>query len=194
MKKDYLQNSSFGSRVDIIFCEETKTLEFKGSGGILPENFKEKDIIKYVKKVVINGDICEIGAFTFEGYDNLEEVACFAPIEKIGHKAFYNCKKLKSFKTTSSLWFIGKRAFCGCEGLQIFKSEEISCYDGNSFYIQEPDDIFIGYHAFESCRNISEFNLIGRLKRKCGEDIEYFKDIIECSFSGNVKKVFSNLF
>lgn len=149
--------------------EDGKTIHFVYGDGILgidgegkiDEKLKTlyKNHEKDVKKVIIAGDVTEIGYGAFTGCTNLEEVVFEAPVTKIGGYAFAGCKQIKtldlpdSLETISSYAFmdmgletliipknvseIGNSPFALCESLVNLGVEE-----GNSYWISKGNGLY----------------------------------------------------
>ena len=78
---------------------------------------KKADTVNIPATVVINGElylVTEIKSGCFKGFKNLKSVIIGPNVKKIGSKAFYGCKKLKTVTIRSAkLSKIGSKAFKG---------------------------------------------------------------------------------
>ena len=81
---------------------------------ILPDAFARSAITR----VVFEGDISEIGAYTFDGCAQLEEIVLPEGVFTIGDYAFRDCSALKKIYIPSSVTSIGEGAFDGCTLLE----------------------------------------------------------------------------
>ena len=99
---------------------------------------------KYLKNIVFQSDIVEIGERAFE-YCGLETITLPSPVTHIGHRAFMGCKDLKTVLLSESLREIDEYAFWECTAL-----EEISI----------PESVLtIGKNAFEDCSSLKRIHI-----------------------------------
>ena len=124
--------------------DEAGTLTISGTGemynynGYLnnyaPWNDKRQD----VKKVVVKGDVTNIGDWAFWGFGNLASVSLPDSVTRIGSYAF--CSGLSQIVLPKNLTTIESRAFEGCSNLK---------------KIILPDSVTsIGKHAFSDCSSL----------------------------------------
>ncbi len=122
----------------------------------------------YIKKVVIEDGIYEIGYNAFGGYFALEEVVLPETVESIGAQVFYNCHNLKTINIPDTLNYIGGLCFWGCSSLtEIYIPETVYQIRDYTFYdcrnLQEliiPDNVRrIGAYALEGCVGLRKVTL-----------------------------------
>ena len=75
-----------------------------------PDNPTDTDPMMMVKRLEIDGNIAELGAY-FANFKNLEEVVMKAPVTKL-YRTFKGCEKLKEINL-SKLEYIGNESFMG---------------------------------------------------------------------------------
>ena len=84
-----------------------------------------------LKKVIIGGNITEIGDYSFYACNNLEEVEIDSPLQRIG-LANFAMSKIKTFEIPNTVTDIGDIAFESCSELDIFLPETITNFGGSS--------------------------------------------------------------
>ena len=100
--------------------------------------------VEYPESVTIIDEGC------FNGCTSLSNFTLNNCIERIGDKAFYNCRSLSSssfFDNCTDLVFIGNSAFSGCTGLTKITLNK---------------DISVGAGAFENCTGITQATFNGK--------------------------------
>lgn len=103
-----------------------------------------------IERIVITGNVKNIGAYAFYGCVNLKEIILPDSVEVIGEGAFMGCDSLEKIKLPSSLKEIGDSAFSRC-GLK---------------YVDIPDSVNrIGAKAFEICTRLTAVDLPLSLKK-----------------------------
>ena len=124
----------------------------------------------YVEKISLPGSLEKIGfnAFSVCG-NNADEltVTMKEGLKEIGGQAFGTCKNLKEIIIPFSVEKIGSHVFYGCENLEraIIKGrikliDMLGFYSCSSLsYIEIPDSITIGWHAFEKCTIFNEMRI-----------------------------------
>lgn len=104
----------------------------------------------YVKKVVIEEGITEIGAYTFCDHSALKEISYPKGITKIGESSFEQCSSLESITIPDGVVSVGNYAFRGCA-----IPEEITI----------PDSVTdIGRECFKNCKNLCSVKLPGNIE------------------------------
>ncbi len=111
--------------------------------------YQYKDKIKHV---TIGSDVTKIGAYAFEGFENITDVTIPNSVISIGDYAFYNCTSLTKVKMSEDLEEIGSYAFTGCTELK-----KIPGYTEEADF--EPTIRYIGDGAFKSCKSIEAMRL-----------------------------------
>jgi hypothetical protein len=122
---------------------------------------------KEIVDLVIPKEIKEVKDYTFDGCD-IETVTFHDAIERIGSRAFNNCKNLKSVELPLSIKTIGTYAFYGCINLCNINIpplvDEISDYTFSNcsglISINFSSNIkIIGMNAFEKCSSLNKIDL-----------------------------------
>lgn len=111
--------------------------------------YQYKDKIKHV---TIGSDVTKIGAYAFEGFENITDVTMSDSVISIGDYAFYNCSSLTKLKISEDLEEIGNYAFTGCTELK-----KIPGYTEEADF--EPTIRYIGEGAFKSCKSLEAMKL-----------------------------------
>ena len=110
--------------------------------------------------------VIEIGDSAFEGNESLVSLTMPSTVQKIGNRAFADCKNLETVNISGGLTEIGEEAFYNCENLNIFTL---------------PANLqMIGRRAFGGCKALSYLNdLTGYYPLKVGtgafDDTEWYQ-------------------
>lgn len=108
---------------------------------LIKNNIAVPDIRPSITAIEIGDGITEIGAHTFEAYQNVTSIVTPDSVTKIGEKAFNYCTGATSITLGSGLKEIGKTAFSDCDALTT---------------ISFPDKLeTIGESAFSGCDKLS---------------------------------------
>lgn len=108
---------------------------------LIKNNIAVPDIRPSITAIEIGDGITEIGAHTFEAYQNVTSIVIPDSVTKIGEKAFNYCTGATSITLGSGLKEIGKTAFSDCDALTT---------------ISFPDKLeTIGESAFSGCDKLS---------------------------------------
>lgn len=110
--------------------------------------------------------VIEIGDSAFEGNESIVSLTMPSTVQKIGNRAFADCKILETVNISGGLTEIGEEAFYNCENLNIFTL---------------PANLqMIGRRAFGGCKALSYLNdLTGYYPLKVGtgafDDTEWYQ-------------------
>lgn len=128
------------------------------------ESLKDND------NIIISG-VKEIGANTFCGFKNVENIIIEEGVKIIGNYAFTGCENLKRVTLPNSLEYIGDSAFERCESLEsiIITPPELNrnkdAFGASNSIVNLPSKIkFIGKKAFQGCEKITKVILPEKLK------------------------------
>ncbi|MGN1399668.1 MAG: leucine-rich repeat domain-containing protein, partial [Erysipelotrichaceae bacterium] len=125
---------------------ETGELIISGYGDMynmeIPQWWESRD---YIKKIIINDGVTNIGFFAFADCSQLSEVIIGNSVETIGAFAFSECVSLKSIVIPDSVKSIDSMAFYGCTSLEsIAMSSNIEHLGRDSFkntgYCNNPEN------------------------------------------------------
>lgn len=151
---------------NVVWSYSNHTLEISGNGSM--DNFPSaingntapwKKMKDSIYKVVITGDIKNIGDNSFKDCGNLKTVELNSKIEKIGLNCFMRCTGLETITLPDGLVRIEGGAFCGCSRLNhisipvstrvIDSNAFMNCTGLSDFFI--PKGItYIGKQAFDN--------------------------------------------
>lgn len=106
---------------------------------------------RYLKEVIIQASLNEIGTMCFADCHNLESINIPSSVTEIGQSAFYRCRNLKAVELPSSLKTIGSNAFVECDSL-------------TSITIPSSVDTIIDY-AFYSCKGLQSVIINGPITK-----------------------------
>ncbi|MBR5513554.1 MAG: leucine-rich repeat protein [Ruminococcus sp.] len=146
------------------------TLTISGEGKIKcgwKEYINQVSLSSPIKKVIIDGNITEIGDLTFTFCDNLSEITIPETVTYIGESAFSFCSNLTSITIPDSVTSIGEDAF-SYSGLNLITiPESITNIAASTFAnckkltsVTLPDSITsIGLGAFSGCDKLKEIKL-----------------------------------
>ncbi len=99
------------------------TLKITGSGDMM-DYCDWRTRACFIKKIVFDGAITNIGRSAFYECINLEEITIPNSVTKIGAYAFYNCNSLKSIVVSKDINFIGTEAFSNTSSIEEFIVDE----------------------------------------------------------------------
>lgn len=128
-------------------------LGFEDGKTIIPWSERKDE----VTKVVVEGDIRQIGSRSFEGLSRLNDVSLNEDTKSIGYWCFSWCSNLKSITLPDSVEYIGRYAFYNCSSLSSIRlPANLTVIDNGAFYnctslknVVLPDGIKkIGANAF----------------------------------------------
>lgn len=139
---------------------EIKDRAFEGCHNILRLNFPKRGLLKIgssvfsscaVRELHLPETLTYIGAYTFEGFKELEELVIPDSVESVGNRrVFKGCTSLKSVKLPAHLKTITESMFYGCTALE---------------HVQMPDDLeTIENYAFYDCPNLKSIDLPDSVK------------------------------
>lgn len=101
------------------FDDYTGTLTITGSGDM--DDFEEAapwdEYREEITTVVLEGEICYIGARAFKDYDALTAVDFGTSLYEIGSQAFYSCGGLTVIALPATFKIFGEESFRGCSNL-----------------------------------------------------------------------------
>ncbi len=115
---------------------------------------------EYVKKVVIEEGITNVGTYTLYNLTNLTSVSLPSTLEKIGASAFVNCIRLGTVVIPDNVTEIGSYAFNRCTLLKTIKFSKNLKTIGNSAFqqcsymstVELPESLeILGRNAFAYC-------------------------------------------
>ncbi|EAY05945.1 surface antigen BspA-like [Trichomonas vaginalis G3] len=152
-----------------------RTLIIDGDG-IIEQNDVQKNIPSGCEKVIIQGNVSEIGDYAFNSSTSLVTVDVTAPIVRIGNGSFFHCNKLVNFTNPPTCEFVGDSAFRFGYSLVTFLSTKTTYYYGKYCFDSDEAlqrfDVFehpnatdptgvvqIGYKCFFSCKHLVELFL-----------------------------------
>lgn len=146
------------------------TLTISGEGKIKcgwKEYINQVSLSSPIKKVIIDGNITEIGNLTFTFCDNLSEITIPETVTYIGESAFSFCSNLTSITIPDSVTSIGEDAFSYSGMNSITIPESITNIAASTFAncknltsVTLPDSITsIGLGAFSGCDKLKEIKL-----------------------------------
>lgn len=98
------------------------------------------DYMSYIKKVIVEEGITELGGMLFRGCTNLTEVVLPDGLVSIGGNVFHKCSSLYKVYLPSSLTSIGKYAFSGTVLSEVHYSDNQDLFDKIEMGVQ--NDIF----------------------------------------------------
>ncbi|MBR0294870.1 MAG: leucine-rich repeat protein [Bacilli bacterium] len=157
----------------------------------------------YIKKVVINDNVKDIGFGAFSNCLSLEEVVLPTNLRKISGEVFSNCTSLKEIIFPSSLEEIDESAFLGCESLnKITLPEGLKVISPSLFenclYLMDitiPDSVTqILPFAFKNCKNLQTIKLSKNLE-DIGEGVfENCSSLTFIDLNNSVKSIQPNAF
>ncbi len=138
-------NGTFADSLSWAFDAETKVLTISGTGRMTdfgtPSDAPWNSVKASVKKVVISGNITNIGNYSFYCFTALESVEIAETVKNIGKSAFAFCPKIVNITLPAGLETISERAFEGCSALNV---------------LLVPASVkHIGDAAFSSCRSLA---------------------------------------
>ena len=146
------------------------TLTISGEGKIKcgwKKYINQVSLSSPIKKVIIDGNITEIGDLTFTFCDSLSKITIPETVTYIGESAFSFCSNLTSITIPDSVTSIGEDAF-SCSGLNLITiPESITNIAASTFAnckkltsVTLPDSITsIGLGAFSGCDKLKEIKL-----------------------------------
>lgn len=123
-----------------------------------------------IKRVVVCGDITELGHRAFNELSALEEVELGDSVVTLGSELFRFCSSLKSVKLSNQLKTVGRAAFLGCRSLeQITLPDSLETIDREGFAVCEklkeisiPRNVnTIGPYAFIYCTSLEVIHFEG---------------------------------
>lgn len=135
--------------------EENGTLTFHGSGK-MPDykfNYKtgstspwaEAGLTEQIKNVVIEEGITSLGAYAFDGCENMETVSLPDSLESMGEWTFYDCEALKEITIPEKLTALSDYAFYDCKSLTS---------------VNLPETLkSMGHYAFSFCTSLSSLTI-----------------------------------
>ncbi len=139
------------NRVSWLYLSKEKTLIIYGTSRMDDYNNTSEKVPWYnfrndIQKVVIKNGVTGIGAYAFEGCNNLTSVTIPNSVTSIGNGyAFSGCTSLSSLTIPNSVTYIGTDAFHNCTGLTS---------------IEIPNSVTsIGYRAFGGCTGLSSIEI-----------------------------------
>ena len=128
-----------------------KTLIISGNGNMKDWNSEDSSdwhnvlYRNYIKNVIIEDGILNIGERAFYKCSNLESIVIPSGVTSIDVSIFEECSSLKKIKIPNSVISIGDRAFLGCRSLE---------------EIEIPSSVkSIGYSAFYECSSLEEIEI-----------------------------------
>lgn len=123
----------------------------------------------FVKSIIINGQITEIGESVFDNFNYVTDVKINSTVlKKIGKDAFSSCTSLKSINIPASVEEIGENAFSGDTKLESFNFPSGLKIIGKSAFYQcagiKGNIVFdniasIGENAFRNCSLIESIRI-----------------------------------
>ena len=139
--KRFYFSGYYGSSMVWYELSENSSILTLGGKGYLIKGMLSKFQYCGIKKVIISGDIGDIGENAFEGFKNLESVQFTGTTESIPDYTFSECTSL-SFVDCGNVKNIGKKAFGNCSSL-------VSVVNTNNV-------TDIGAWAFKDCTSLEE--------------------------------------
>lgn len=130
-----------------------------------------------IRTITLPGTLLEIAERAFAGCSNLGSIKGATAVERIGYRAFYNCRELGAFPRLGELISISEGAFYGCVNLRSVLLPEAMSRIGNVAFqgctalasVQfsrgpiaagagREDGFRIGERAFADCRSLEHIN------------------------------------
>ena len=123
---------------------------------------------QYIRRIIIEDGITDVGDYAFFGLSSLEEVVLPDSVVHIGQAAFSRCSSLSKINIPNGVKSIGPAAFSGCGSLaecdlpvgldQVSEKLFMGCVSLSRVTI--PATVTsIESQAFESCENLSEVEI-----------------------------------
>ena len=148
--------------------DDSGVLTISGTGKIEPIRGRAElkhDPWRYIKKIVIERGVTEIGNQVFQRCRNLQDVTLPEGLLLIGKRAFACCYDIKSINIPNTVKAIEDGAFFQCKGLthvtfpkslELIGSEAfMNCHGLTSVSVPEEISIPKGRNIFFGCRNIN---------------------------------------
>ena len=132
----------------------------------------------YIKKVVINNGVTNIGTYAFYGCSSLTSITIPTSVTSIGNEAIRDCSRLTSITIPNSVTSIGAFAFSGCKDLTAITIPNSVVSIGNAAFencskftsITIPNSVTsIGIRAFDGCSGLNTVT-IGNSVTSIGEN------------------------
>ena len=150
--------------------DDDGTLIISGTGEMYRYSWSSSPFYSndYIKKVVIEEGVSNIGDFAFIYCDNLAEITIPDSVESIGERAFSGCQALKEIIIPSGVKDIGKNAFEYCYSLEkLTLSEGVESIGDFAFAesyalksVNIPSSVTsIGRYVFSSCSSIESITV-----------------------------------
>ncbi|EAY15595.1 surface antigen BspA-like [Trichomonas vaginalis G3] len=187
------------------YTVDGKTLTINGDG-IIEQSDVQKNIPADCEKVIIQGDISEIGNYAFNSSNSLVTVEITAPIIRIGNGSFFHCNKLVNFTNPPTCQYVGDQAFRFCYSLVTFTSTKTTYYYGKYCFdsdealqrfdvFEHPDakdpteTVRIGYNCFNGCKHLIELFLPPTLTEIGDRAFYNCEGIVNASIPLTIKKI-----
>ena len=186
-----LLSGTCGDRVNWILAANG-TLTISGNGAIQgyqafqPGGAPWRD--EYVKNVIIDDGVTEIGDFAFKDCFDLKSIHISDTVTSIGAYAFCNCESLGSFTIPAEVAYIGELAFEDCKSMGSVGIENPDCEIFGAEDTIPPGIVIYGYkgstaesHAYEYDREFVECNI-----GTCGNQLtwKYLDGVLTISGKG----------
>ncbi len=93
---------------------------------------------KYIRTLVIEEGVTEIGDLAFQGCEELETLRMAESVKILGVKSFKGCKKIRRLALPNKLEVISPRAFQDCTGLEyVYIPKSVKSIEGSTFVRRE---------------------------------------------------------
>ena len=188
--------------------DEAGTLTISGTGEMYDYNGMAANYSPWdnkrtdVKKVVVKGDVTNIGDYAFWGCGNLASVSLPDSVTRIGSRTFNGCANLSSLKFPKKLVAIENEAFENCRMLtKITLPDNVTSIGGNAFsncrglesIILPASLISIGRGAFAGCDSLTKITIPSNVDN-IGDDAFESCDKLEsiCVEAGNANYCSNN--
>ncbi len=131
-----------GEGVTYFINSATGVMTIKGTGAVADYEYDKQNSVttvpwyiyrNYVKKLVIEDGITEIGSYAFYYHEAMEEATIPNNLKKIGNNAFYRCASLETFTIPDSVTAIGDSAFVGTAVKDVTVPESVTSLGNRVF-------------------------------------------------------------
>ncbi|MCD7949921.1 MAG: leucine-rich repeat domain-containing protein [Erysipelotrichaceae bacterium] len=138
---------------------------------------------------IVHEKVQYIDDYAFYKNCYIKEILLMDHIKSIGHKAFFDCRKLACINLPDSITTIGYYAFYNCQSLkEVILPENIQFIEDGLFWdcqqlksvIMSDSVLYINDYAFSGCHNLQTIRLSSHLKR-IGDTVFY-----ECQSLRNI--------
>jgi len=184
-----------GDNVTYTFSNSTGLLYINGTGEMNNVGFPWNSYRSFIKKIIIDYGVTNIGVYAFRYCYNLTELEIPDSIKKIEVNAFCECTGLTNLTIPDSVTDIGDSAFENCTGLkdliignnvnQIFYKAFKNCSGLVELII--PNCVtFIGYEAFAHCSGLTKLIISEQLKKIQRNTFSYCTKLTEVTIPSSV--------